>query len=292
MKICPACNTQYTDDALRFCLQDGTPLVEAFDPEQPTVVVTPDTRNAARTNRIDVPISEQTRQTPRPAEVRAVQSPLPPRRGMSTLAKVLLTVLTTLLLAIAGIAAWYFLRERPAEVASNTAVRTNANTAVSTNAANVNSSPNAAPTPTASSTRSTPSPTPAAESNNNEVQQEVTQTIMNWKSNLESADLNAHLANYAPRVDYYNRDGANLAFVRSDKQRALSRYTSIKMDISNMQVTTDASGQTATAVFDKEWNFAGKGRSAGKVRSMLKLRNVNGQWLITAEKDQKVYYTQ
>lgn len=295
MKICPACNTQYSDEELRFCLQDGTPLVEAFDPEQPTVVLTPDARNAARTNRIDVPVSEPTQQTPRPAEVRSVPTPQPDRGRSGTLPTVALTVLgVLLLLSVLGVAAWYLLRERPAEVATNTAAPSttvqNNTSGSNANAMNANSIANAAASPSPSRTpaNNTDDPEP---SDNNQVREEVSQKVMNWKSDLESRDLNAHIANYAPTVDYYNKGGANLAFVRSDKQRAFSRYTSVKMDISNMKVTTDPSGQTATAEFDKEWDFSGKGRSSGKVRSMLKLRNVNGQWLITAEKDQKVYYS-
>ena len=31
MMICPACGTQYSDDTLRFCLQDGTSLTVAHD---------------------------------------------------------------------------------------------------------------------------------------------------------------------------------------------------------------------------------------------------------------------
>src|SRR6266478_3994954 len=37
MKTCPSCNRFYTDDALNFCLQDGTPLViEADLPSETT----------------------------------------------------------------------------------------------------------------------------------------------------------------------------------------------------------------------------------------------------------------
>lgn len=36
MKQCPTCTTSYADDTLRFCLEDGTPLVDT--PEQETVV--------------------------------------------------------------------------------------------------------------------------------------------------------------------------------------------------------------------------------------------------------------
>jgi hypothetical protein len=99
------------------------------------------------------------------------------------------------------------------------------------------------------------------------------------------------MTHYAPTVDYYSKRAASAAFIRADKQRAFSRYDSISIDISNLSVTVDASGRSATAVFDKEWDFSGNGSSSGKVRQMIRLRNVDGEWLITAEKDLKVYYT-
>ena len=36
MKQCPKCRTNYADDTLRFCLEDGTPLIDLG--EDPTVV--------------------------------------------------------------------------------------------------------------------------------------------------------------------------------------------------------------------------------------------------------------
>jgi hypothetical protein len=56
------------------------------------------------------------------------------------------------------------------------------------------------------------------------------------------------------------------------------------MDISNLRVSPDASGENATAVFDKEWVFEGTGKySAGKVQTQLRLRKIGGEWLITAK---------
>ena len=37
MKHCPACGTQYTDNTIRFCLQDGSSLVESRETGTPTV---------------------------------------------------------------------------------------------------------------------------------------------------------------------------------------------------------------------------------------------------------------
>lgn len=40
MKRCPTCNRSYDDDTLSFCLEDGTRLATAYDPEA-TVVSRP-----------------------------------------------------------------------------------------------------------------------------------------------------------------------------------------------------------------------------------------------------------
>jgi len=37
MKTCPICNRSFTDEALNFCLQDGSPLVIANDPRETTI---------------------------------------------------------------------------------------------------------------------------------------------------------------------------------------------------------------------------------------------------------------
>ena len=39
MKPCPVCKTLYSDDTLRFCLQDGAPLGDAKAQEAPTVAL-------------------------------------------------------------------------------------------------------------------------------------------------------------------------------------------------------------------------------------------------------------
>lgn len=66
MKQCPKCGNSYTDDTLRFCLEDGTPLVA--NDEQPTVfrsgdpnktVQLPSNITAQPGMRVDIPTSHQ-----------------------------------------------------------------------------------------------------------------------------------------------------------------------------------------------------------------------------------------
>ena len=67
--------------------------------------------------------------------------------------------------------------------------------------------------------------------------------------------------------------------------------STMSVSISNMNVSIADSGETATAVFDKEWVFDGTRRSSGKVQQQMQFRKINGEWLITGERDVKVYYT-
>ena len=44
MKYCPTCETRYDEDILRFCMKDGTPLIDEAEPkftEMPSASVEP-----------------------------------------------------------------------------------------------------------------------------------------------------------------------------------------------------------------------------------------------------------
>ena len=163
MKFCPLCRTEYNDAALRFCLQDGTPLVNSeqqpappnFDNESETVIAP----KRVEPIRFDPPSSYQYNQTNREPSQPLIVEPAPKRSN--TAAIVALSVLATILvLGLGGIGALlYFNSKKTVAVVnnnSNAAVRpTNLNAAGNQNS-NTNSSVNAAtPTPT-------PSPLPIA----------------------------------------------------------------------------------------------------------------------------------
>ena len=48
MKSCPQCKQTYLDDGLRFCLSDGVPLHEVYDPDATLIVDDSDATNASR----------------------------------------------------------------------------------------------------------------------------------------------------------------------------------------------------------------------------------------------------
>jgi eukaryotic-like serine/threonine-protein kinase len=130
----------------------------------------------------------------------------------------------------------------------------------------------------------------AAEVNQEKVRNQVATTIDGWARALASRDLNAHISYYAPTLHtFYLTHGVNRGFVRTDRARALSQYTSLSFDFKNMDIRIDTSGKRAVATFDKSWNFGGRGNSAGTVRERLWLESIGGRWHITGERDLKVY---
>jgi len=271
MKRCPACRSQYSDDTLQYCLQDGTPLESVSGyPDEPleeeTVV------SERRTHAVTTPDAETV--------------VFEPRRRNSTGLIVFVSALgTMLLLAILGAGYWIASRGRQDTSRSTT----NVNVAVVRTP-----DPTPSPTPTIS-------PSPASNSANSnianasprpdaaEVGREITKAVAGWQQDTESLDIDNLAGRYADTVDYYRNAGASRDFVIRDKERAFSMYDSIRFEISNMQISAGKSPDTATAEFDKAWVFEGENHSEGKVRTRLNLRKTGGRWLIDGERDIKVY---
>jgi hypothetical protein len=159
------------------------------------------------------------------------------------------------------------------------------------NAANQNTNSNvaASPTPTATPTAQPTLKPETAKALTNDVKN----VVDDWKDTTENLDLDAHISQYAATVDYYKAGRVNIDRVRADRARAFDAYDTISINIDNVKVTPDASGERATVVLDKEWNFEGAEKfSSGKVQQQLTLNKIGGRWLITGEKDLKIYYTQ
>lgn len=293
MKHCPSCKTNYADDTLQFCLQDGTQLVDltadaAAAPtiaysEQETVV-----RNKPpeRVVPLGTPNFQVENWQTNPGGQTA-DYPTAPKRS-NTLAAVLLTAAVMLLLFITGVGAWLYLRNGR-EVAVKVNTDSPANRPSNVNSANNQNSNANSPTPSP-----TPVPKPTLDAKQlKAAAEDVKDVVDDWKSALENLDMETHLAQYADTVDYYKGGRVGIEKVRADKQRAFQMYDSIDVNIKNLKITPDDSGAKAVAVFDKEWTFEGEEKySAGKVQQQLTLDKINGRWLITGEKDLKVYYVE
>lgn len=199
MKYCPTCETRYDEEILRFCMKDGTPLLDEDEPKfvampseslDEPVEDDPGDVTVVRRNiqvppepesdmpRIVVPTYEESRQQPRPP------SAYNPPRKQNTAKVVVLTILGTL--AVLGLGAaglWLFQRGNSSNTNLNANVNANANANVNANtnlgidtnfnfnlnanfngATNLNTNINAnvkTPTPTPKPSPSvTPSPSP------------------------------------------------------------------------------------------------------------------------------------
>lgn len=298
MKTCPQCQTSYTDDSLQYCLQDGTPLVAA-NPSQAgnwgesETLVSPRQADQAR---FDVPTRQQQTYgnyaggatgSNLNQNTAAVEQPRNSRTGLI----VAVSVLLTLLVAGAGLGAYLLFRKPQNDVVLNVNTKPpinintpNAAQSSNTNQPNINVNQNV--------NQATPTPKPTLNPKQvDEIKSNVENVIDDWKDASENHDLEAHLSNYAPTVDYYKAGSANIEKIRADKQRAFDAYNDINISIDNLKITPDATGEKATAVFDKEWKFENEEKtSTGKVQQQLQLAKINGKWRITGEKDIKVYY--
>lgn len=283
MKICPKCHTNYADDTLSFCLEDGTPLTWPRLTDMPTAVLNdPEILTRVRSSGagtgprfIDSQVTSVGSTSPQP---------LPQKRATGLTVAVTALGMIVLFGVLGEIGYFVFINAgRP----MNTNVEPNKNTG---------GSPTPAPSvPSASPVATGTVPTPNSTQPSIDlpaIRSEVMKEIFGQKSARDSRDLASYMSYYADTLDrYYNKSGMSRAGVRADKARHFSNYTSMQSDYSNMNITVSPDGQSATAVFDKEWNFSGVKDSSGKVQSQIIFKRIGGRWLITTERDMKVYYT-
>lgn len=297
MKQCPTCQSQYTDDSLQYCLQDGSPLNFITGSQSQTIAFGEQETIAANrpSGQINQPhLTNPTDWNPNQYQSNQAIPAAPPEKSNATMAIFATVFVMLLIFSGVGIGAWLYFRGVKSDdkgnlfITKSTPYPTVADKTTVTNA-NTSVTPMTTTTPLISS--SSNNANTVATVNTEQIKSEVAARLNSWKSASESLNLNAHISHYAPTVDYYNKKGVSASVVRADKQRAYDLYSSIQITLSNMTVTPDASGETATAVFDKEWNFGGARTSSGKVQQQIKLKKIDGQWLITGERDLKVYYT-
>lgn len=319
MKVCPQCKTSYSDETLQFCLQDGSPLVAQTNPETETPTVafgeqtvgfeTTDldksytTKKDAEQVRVHIPDqqtdwgkSQQTRVITQKAE----------SSGSKTLIAVFATALVMLLLFGAGIGAYFFFSNQNGEITQATNKKDDENDDSNTDSV-LESSPEPKETKKPTPKENEPEPTekpeptePPAKFNPEEIKKDIEDQIYSWRSLAEARNLNAYMSKYASRIDYYKKKNMSVSSVRADKQKAFSKYEEIDINISQLKIDVDSSGEEATASFDKQWYFddtqwtysdESKSKStSGKVRSQLRFKKIGGDWKITSEKDLKVYY--
>lgn len=211
MKICPVCQTTYTDESLRFCMKDGAPLDNFQEPtaapetEEEQTVFAPE-----RSPKMVVPLDAPEPQAPAPVSPVNQQKPpqSQPRRKSNAGILIALGAFGLILLGIGGFGAWWLFSSRGArnnQIAvanSNANLNQNANLSANENlSANANSNTNAnanlnlnanlkTPTPTPTRTP-TPTPTPA----NRNANLSNANNVLNANANLAT---NANLQRPTP----------------------------------------------------------------------------------------------
>jgi ketosteroid isomerase-like protein len=316
MKRCPTCNRTYTDDTLRFCLEDGAALVrdgQGFVPDPEATLVSeashgprdvpgpPPTelfgQRGAKT--LAVANSGLTVPPARPTETYGDREHAPVPKPRSTAMVVVVSVVCTiLLLSLGALCVFLYLKNRgDAEHAlgGNTEANRPANNANTQSGNNTQSNPqNSNRANVNGNSRSTPTPAPsptAAPIDVAAVAGQVTSALNGWAAATTARDINAHMNYYADTLDtYYNAKNVGSSRVRTDRERAFNTYSSMDVQLSNIRVTPDPSGQRATATFDKTWTFEGDKYSNGSVQQLVTLAKTGGRWRITGEKDLQVYY--
>jgi hypothetical protein len=144
----------------------------------------------------------------------------------------------------------------------------------------------ATPFPKSSSPVKLPSP------DNAQAASEVVDTLNGWAAATRAHDLDAHINYYDTTLDtYFSKRNVSAGYVRGNRSPAFTRYHTLDVQLRNIQVTLDPSGMRATAIFDKTYRFEGDKVLSGSVQQLISLSKASGRWLITGEKDLRVYYT-
>lgn len=319
MKLCPTCNRTYTDDSLNFCLQDGTVLSKMSNSPQPFDAGRALSDETTLDRHVDPPPTEilyarasptdashAPTQTAAPSPSRPTASPyvashaaqdsVPPRKPHRTALVVIITLLaSSLLLVVAGIGAWLLLRdgsvnETSATRVSDTQRQPSMNTGAPVNSSRPSANTYVAPNTNAPTPALTPAQTPTPISSV-AIRDQVIATLNGWAAATRARDINRHMSYYADTLDaYYRSTNVSASRVRADRERAYAIYTTLDVQLTNVQVVPDSTGERATATFDKTWSFTGQKTSTGSVQQKIWLAKTGGRWRITAEKELQIYY--
>lgn len=220
--------------------------------------------------------------------------------GSSARTIVLIVVAAILLLGVGG-GAWLLLGNNSDETSnvSNTNGRRDYSSGANArrnqniysqndNAVVLTPTPMATYTPTPSYT---PMPTPPV--NTNAARGEVMSVMNQWANTLTNRNLSDHLKLYADNLaNYYGKQNVGKEVVRGSRQSYFGKYnTNASVQVSNISVTFDSSGTTATVTFDNTYDWRGdKKYLNGKSRNEIVVSMINGAWLITSESHLSSYF--
>ena len=208
-----------------------------------------------------------------------------PAGGITTTKTVVVTFLVTLVLVALGGFGFRILFVAHSET-NRTEQPSIANQSMSAVGPTVTSSPRLAPS------AATPTPLPIVV-NTSSLVGEVNAVLESWAGAARAHDLDLQMTYYTDLISpYFGRRSASRTEVRADRSVAYRLYPRLNIQLSNINVVIDSSGTQATATFDKSFTFSSDEKSfSGMVNTRVWLTKLGPQWLITGEKDLKVYNT-
>lgn len=313
MKRCPICRRIYTDNTLNFCLEDGASLESVsnasldetltLDAQEPpaTEILPAGFAPTVSARKTPPTVRQEARSTRN--EFHQVAAPAPPAaKPRNTTSVVALTVAATiLLLGLGGLGAWLLLRDNTSDGGNlnisnqgkdesrNLNTNTGGHVTKTPEVMNDNANDGAGvvvetPTPQTSPTPRVPDTETA--------RREVSSALNGWRQTMTNPQLDAHMSYYADVLHtYYNARDVSVSRVRSNVARAYSTYSIFDVQITNLQIEVDPSGERAVATFDKTFEFRNdEKRYAGSGLNRFWFEKIGGRWLITGEKDLKTYY--
>jgi hypothetical protein len=206
-----------------------------------------------------------------------------PTGGMTTTKTVAVTILVTLVLVALGGFGFRTLFDAHGE-SNRTEQPATATQSTPPAGPTVNPSPRVPPSV------ATPTPAPVVV-NTSLLTSEVNAVLDSWAGAARAHNLDLQMTYYTDVVSpYFGRLSASRAEIRADRSVAYRRYPRLDIQLSNINVVVDSSGTQATATFDKSFTFSSAERSfSGMVNTKVWLTKFGPQWLITGEKDLKVY---
>ncbi len=269
MKVCPKCNSTYSDETLNFCLTDGVPLVveeildEYLSKQSSNSWHTAETLVDPRFS-----VSKEGEHTTSPNSSSKTFAPASQTAGSLNLKKsnntlyLILGSILALVVLVGGF--WWY-----------------------SNSSNQNNK-----TVLSESTNSVPKHTivPISPEQEAQIKKELTAFMDSWARTNEQKNTDAHLAHYANTLEvYYSDSGKDKNYVLADRLRAYQKYDTIQIQIDNLKITPE-SAESATLVFDKSWTMKNPQKTAtGSVQQEMHVTKKGSKWLIDAEKDSKVY---
>jgi hypothetical protein len=208
-----------------------------------------------------------------------------PAGNLTTTKTVALTILVTLVLVALG--GFGF---RTLFVTRGEANSMNQSTAATQSSSPVGPTMN--PSPRVAQSVTTPTPAPVVV-NTPLLTSEVNEVLESWADAARAHNLDLQMTYYTDVVSpYFGRRSISKAEIRADRAVAYRRYPRLDIQLSNINIVVDSSGTQATATFDKSFTFSSDEKSfSGMVNTRIWLAKFGPQWLITGEKDLKVYYT-